>query len=119
MQPFDFHLRTRLIFGAGTIERLGDVARELGFRRALLVADHGLVASGHVAEALTPLDGAGTFRSVRPIDTLMIGGMQRLFKIVLLVGGGSSPDCEGISFLLATAGGYGLPGLWASHRCYR
>ena len=29
MTPFDFHLRTRIIFGEGTVERLGDVAREL------------------------------------------------------------------------------------------
>ena len=48
-----------MIFGAGTIGRLGDVARELGFRRVLLVADHGMVASGHVDEALEPLRAAG------------------------------------------------------------
>src|SRR5258705_1874771 len=55
MQTFDYQSRTRVIFGVGTIQRLGDLARELNFQRTLLVADHGLVASGHVAEALTPL----------------------------------------------------------------
>ncbi|HEX5890005.1 MAG TPA: iron-containing alcohol dehydrogenase, partial [Pyrinomonadaceae bacterium] len=59
MKNFDFQPRTRLIFGAGAISQLGDVAKELGFRRTLLVADHGLVASGHVDEAVTPLQQAG------------------------------------------------------------
>ncbi|HEY5443715.1 MAG TPA: iron-containing alcohol dehydrogenase, partial [Pyrinomonadaceae bacterium] len=56
---FDFQLRTRAIFGAGAIERLGDLSRELGFKRTLLVADLGLVSSGHVAEALAPLRNSG------------------------------------------------------------
>ncbi|PYR17261.1 MAG: alcohol dehydrogenase, partial [Acidobacteria bacterium] len=43
MQPFDFHLRTRVLFGEGAISRLGDVARELLFTRALIVADPGIV----------------------------------------------------------------------------
>ena len=59
MQPFDFQPRTRVVFGTGVIERLGELARELGFRRTLLVADRGLVASGHVDEALAPLRAAG------------------------------------------------------------
>ena len=59
MQAFDFQPRTRVIFGPGAIERLGDFARELNFRRTLLIADRGLVASGHVAAALAPLLKAG------------------------------------------------------------
>ena len=52
MQNFDFQPRTRVIFGAGAVERLGEVARELNFKRTLLVADQGLVGSGHVDEAV-------------------------------------------------------------------
>ena len=40
---FDFILPTRVIFGAGTVERVGDVARELGCARVLIVADPGIV----------------------------------------------------------------------------
>ena len=58
MQPFDFQTRTRLVFGEGAIGRLGTLAQELGFRRSLLVADHGLLASGHVQEALDSLGSA-------------------------------------------------------------
>ncbi len=56
---FDFQPRTRVIFGAGVITRLGELARELNFKSTLLVADRGLVASGHVDEALAPLSAAG------------------------------------------------------------
>src|ERR1700674_4858477 len=42
LNSFEFQLQTRLIFGSGAISRLGELARELGFRRTLLVADQGL-----------------------------------------------------------------------------
>ena len=58
-RPFDFHPRTRLIFGDHTSDRLGELAAELGFRRTLLVADHGLQAVGHVDRASTSLRQAG------------------------------------------------------------
>jgi len=59
LQPFDFQLTTRLVFGPGTVSRLGDEARELGFNRPLLVADHGLQAAGHVDRAIAELMSAG------------------------------------------------------------
>jgi alcohol dehydrogenase len=115
MKSFDFQPRTRLIFGAGTIGQLGNVAKELGFRRTLLVADHGLVASGHVDEAVTPLQQAGieVIRyhdfEVNP-DTRMVEtgtafvATQQIDSIIGL-GGGSSMDCaKGINFLLTNGG---------------
>src|SRR5215831_8301776 len=59
MGPFDFHTRTRLVFGPGAFERLGELARELGFKRALLVADHGMIACGYVDEAVKLLEASG------------------------------------------------------------
>ncbi|MCA1577567.1 MAG: iron-containing alcohol dehydrogenase [Acidobacteria bacterium] len=115
MNSFDFQPRTRLIFGAGAIGELGTIARELGFRRTLLVADHGLVASGHVDEAVTPLQQAGIevvrFHDfeVNP-DTRMVEAgtafvaTQNIDSIIGL-GGGSSMDCaKGINFLLTNGG---------------
>jgi alcohol dehydrogenase len=113
--PFDYQPRTRMIFGAGTISRLGDVARELGFRRVLLVADHGMVASGHVDEAVDPLQKAGIevvrFHDfeVNP-DTRMVdagsefAANEKIDSIIGL-GGGSSMDCaKGINFILTNGG---------------
>src|SRR5215213_409853 len=118
MNTFDFQPRTRVIFGAGTVERLGELARELNFKRTLLVADHGLVASGHVDEAVGPLQAAGieVFRfhdfEVNP-DTLMVENGARAvssLKIdsIIGLGGGISMDfAKGIIFLLTNGGRMG------------
>jgi len=115
MNSFDFQPRTRVVFGAGAIDRLGELARELGFRRTLLVADHGLVASGHVAEALSPLHRAGievlTFHDfdVNPNTAMVSAGRavaaaENIDSIIGL-GGGSSLDCaKAINFLLTNGG---------------
>ncbi|MDQ3754804.1 MAG: iron-containing alcohol dehydrogenase [Acidobacteriota bacterium] len=115
MQSFDFQSHTRAIFGEGALERLGALARESGFRRTLFVADHGLVASGHVDEAIKLLRDAGI--AVFPFhdfdvnpDTQMIE-RGRDFAAPLAVdsiiglGGGTSLDCaKGINFLLTNGG---------------
>ena len=113
--PFDFQPRTRMIFGAGTISRLGDVARELGFRRVLLVADHGMVASGHVDEAVEPLRVAGIevvrFHDfeVNPDTSMVDAGTEfaahEKIDSIIGLGGGSSMDCaKGINFILTNGG---------------
>ncbi|HYG81748.1 MAG TPA: iron-containing alcohol dehydrogenase, partial [Pyrinomonadaceae bacterium] len=51
MENFDFQPRTRVVFGSGSLARLGELARELGFRRSLVVADRGLMSCGYVEEA--------------------------------------------------------------------
>ncbi len=47
MIPFDYQPRTRIVFGPDKIEALGELAGELGARRALLVTDPGIVSAGH------------------------------------------------------------------------
>ena len=125
MRSFDFQPRTRVVFGAGVIERLGDLARELNFKRTLLVADHGMVASGHVDEAVGPLQQAGVevFRfhdfEVNPDTRMVEVGTAFVAPLnidsIIGLGGGSSLDCaKGINFLLTNGGrmsdyrGYGL-----------
>ena len=115
MKSFDFQPRTRVIFGAGAINELGKLAVELEFRRTLLVADPGLVASGHVDQALRALHAVG-IEAVRfhdfdaNPDTGMIEAStefvasQNIDSLIGL-GGGSSLDCaKGINFLLTNGG---------------
>jgi len=115
VKTFDFQPRTRVVFGNGAITRLGELARELGFRRTLLVADHGLLASGHVDEALAPLQAAGieveTFHDfeVNPDTSMVEAGRSvaaaRRVDSIIGLGGGSSLDCaKGINFLLTNGG---------------
>src|SRR5690242_18708763 len=115
MKSFDFQPRTRVVFGAGAIERLGELARELNFRRTLLVADHGLLASGHIDEAVKPLEKAGVevirFHDfeVNPDSRMVENGAAFVAPLqidsIIGLGGGSSMDCaKGINFLLTNGG---------------
>ena len=115
MQSFDFQTPTRVVFGEGAISRVGELARGLNFRRTLLVADRGLVASGHVAEAVGPLTAAGVrvfeFHDFEANpDTRMIE-RGRAFAAplgidsIIGLGGGSSLDCaKGVNFVLTNGG---------------
>jgi alcohol dehydrogenase len=115
MQSFDFQSRTRVVFGAGSIRQLGEFANELSFRRTLLVSDRGMLASGHVDEALEPLAGKGIevarFHDFaeNPDTAVIDAGCEfaRSLELdsIIAVGGGSSLDCaKGINFVLTNGG---------------
>ena len=115
MTPFDFQPRTRLVFGAGKIESLGELASELGARRALVVSDPGVVAAGHAERGIAALKRAGIeahlFDGVHenPTTDDVSAGVKvaRRHEPELLVGlgGGSSMDCaKGINFVYSNSG---------------
>jgi hypothetical protein len=52
LAPFDHQPRTRLIYGNGTLARVGELAREIG-GRALVVSDPGIVGAGYVVRAVS------------------------------------------------------------------
>jgi alcohol dehydrogenase len=115
MTPFDFQPLTRMVFGAGTIGRLGALAGELGARRALVVSDPGVIAAGHTRSGLESLAAAGLETTVlddvreNPTTAEVDRGvaLAREFQPDLLVGlgGGSSLDCaKGINFLYTNGG---------------
>src|SRR5262245_8128123 len=112
---FEFQPRTRVVFGAGAIAQLGELGHELGFKRTLLVADRGLVDSGHVAESLPPLQAAGIevveFHdfAVNPDTAMVEAGAKFAAPLgvdsLIALGGGSSLDCaKGINFVLTNGG---------------
>ena len=115
MSPFDFHHRTRVVFGAGSLSRLGELAREIGFSRALVVADPGIAAAGHVARAEASLRDA-TIATVlfdafdaNPDSAMVAAGAARAaaarIDSIVALGGGSSLDCgKGINFILTNGG---------------
>jgi len=115
MIAFDFQPRTRVVFGAGSVTRLGELARELEGSRALLVADPGIVAAGHVARAQASLGGASIATVVfdafaaNPDSTMIAAGAARAasagIDVIVALGGGSSLDCaKGINFVLTNGG---------------
>jgi alcohol dehydrogenase len=115
LQPFDFHTPTRVMFGPRSLERLGELARELGAARILLVTDPGLEAAGHPQRAQQSLKDAGldvfVFDEVeenptsRHVDLGVHLASPLGIDLIVSVGGGSAMDCaKGINFLLTNGG---------------
>lgn len=115
MIPFDYQPRTRIVFGPGSIHRLGELASELGARRVLVVSDSGLVSAGHTSAGMEALAAAGIeahlFHEVRenPTTDDVANGvrMAKRYEPELIVGlgGGSSMDCaKGINFVHSNGG---------------
>ncbi len=116
MTPFDFRLPTRIVFGAGRIAELGELARSLGVSaRVLVVSDPGVVAAGHTQRGIESLhaDRIATqlFQSFteNPTTEHVDAGVAiaRDFRpdLIIGLGGGSSMDCaKGINFLHGCGG---------------
>ncbi len=115
LRAFDFSPRTRVVFGNGALERLGELARELGFRSTLVVADQSLLPTGLVDRARALLAAAGIascgFHDFDPNpDTRMVEAgrayaASRGIDSLVALGGGSSLDCaKGINFVLTNGG---------------
>lgn len=115
MFGFDFQPRTRVIFGPGAVERAGELARELGLRRSLVVADPGIVASGHAARLVSGLGEAGieihltSDVGVNPDSDMVAHGATFAAPLgvdsIVAIGGGSTLDlAKGANFLLTNGG---------------
>jgi len=97
------------------MDRLGELAKELGDTRVLVVTDPGLEAAGHPQRALASLEKAGLevflFDQVEenPTSRHVDLGVQFTksldIDLIVSVGGGSAMDCaKGINFLLTNGG---------------
>ena len=104
-----------VVFGEGRLSALGDLAKDLGGQRVLLVTDPGLEKAGHAGRAISALEGAGyevaVFDGVEenPTTDHVARGVEaaREHRPHLLVGlgGGSAMDCaKGINFLFTNDG---------------
>jgi choline dehydrogenase len=102
---------TRLVHGTGALMRLGDVVRELGITRPLLVTDPGVAAAGLAERALEQLENAVVFDRVRPNPDIALvdegaahyaeSGCDGLVGL----GGGSSMDTAKAIGVVARHGG--------------
>jgi alcohol dehydrogenase len=115
LPAFDFYPLTRVVFGPGTLTRLGELTRELGGRRVMLVTDPGLKAAGHPQRALASIHEAGVepflFDAVeenpttRHVRAGVAFAREHRIDFIVAVGGGSSMDCaKGVNFLLSNGG---------------
>ncbi len=115
MIPFDFQPRTRIVFGPDSLQRLGELAQELGAKRALMVSDPGVIKAGHTQKGIDCLESAGVtaflFDGVQenPSTENVAQGVafakEHQPELIVGLGGGSAMDCaKGINFLLTNGG---------------
>jgi alcohol dehydrogenase len=115
LPAFDYNPLARVVFGAGSLARLGELARDLGGHRVLLVTDPGLWAAGHPQRAFQSLRGAGLETTVfdgveeNPTTRHVQAGLElaraKQIDLIVAVGGGSSMDCaKGVNFLYTNGG---------------
>jgi alcohol dehydrogenase len=115
LEGFDYQPRTRVVFGDDTLERVGELARDLGAKRLLLVTDKGIVQAGHPARAVGFIEAAGlhvtVFDEVREnpttvdVDRCVAVAREAGIDLIVGLGGGSSMDtAKGANFILTNGG---------------
>src|SRR6266704_3832953 len=115
LPPFDHQPRTRLVFGVDSASRAGELAREIGAKRILLVTDPGIVAAGHALRVRGNLEAQGLHVSVfdkareNPTtkcveDCVAVARAAGIDTIVGLGGGSSMDTAKGCNFLLTNGG---------------
>src|SRR4051812_50029885 len=91
----------RTVYGEGTLEQLGTLAKELSFTRALIVADPGIVAAGFAVRAARLLEEAAVSPALfqdfdaNP-DTRMVEAGREFAAAngidgIVAIGGGAAP----------------------------
>ena len=116
METFDCELNQQVFFGDNTIERLGELTRERGGSRVLLVTDAGIEKAGILSRAVSALQSeritAYVFSDTTPNPTtedvdaaLAVAKTNASIDFIIGLGGGSSMDCaKGVNFLLTNGG---------------
>ena len=109
------HPHLRLVFGDGSVAQVGELARELGATKALLVTDPGIVVAGHSARVNDLLESAGIGVTVfdrskeNPttacVDDCVSMARDAGIDFIIGLGGGSSMDtAKGCNFILTNGG---------------
>lgn len=114
MQPFSFNTAPSLVFGSGSLARIGAIAAQHLGPRVALVTDAGLVKAGLVGKAVHALEEAGIAVDVfdgvvaDPPENVVLAAVAKAkafdARAVIGFGGGSSIDVAKLVALLATSG---------------
>jgi alcohol dehydrogenase len=97
------------------VDRVGELARELGAKKVLLVTDPGIVAAGHADRAQRSLQAAGLQIAIfdrakenpttKCVDDCLAVARAASIDTIIGLGGGSSMDtAKGCNFLLTNGG---------------
>ena len=106
---------TRVVFGPGSVSGVGELSRELGGNRALIVTDPGIADAGHAEWVMSSLSASGleTFVFLEVNENPTTEDVARCVEvarsesvdILIGLGGGSSMDtAKGCNFILTNGG---------------
>lgn len=112
---FELQTRTRVVFGVNRVQRVGELTRDLGVKRVLLVTDAGIVAAGHAARVqknlesfglgVTVFDRARENPTTKCVDDCVAAAKSAGVDAIIGLGGGSSMDtAKGCNFILTNGG---------------
>lgn len=110
-----YFLPTRNVFGEGSVNEAGELAKTLGIKKIMIVTDAFLAKTG-MAERLQKIyESAGIFSHVfpgaepNPTDKNVVSGLKEFQDSkcdgIVSLGGGSSHDCAKAIGLVAASGG--------------
>lgn len=101
---FEFYNPTRLVFGAGSLARLGEVVKAIGSRALLVIGGGSVKRNGTFSRAVTSLEQAGvTWVECAGIEpnpriTSVVRGAQlardEKCDVIIALGGGSTMDAS-------------------------
>jgi alcohol dehydrogenase len=113
--PFDYQPLGRVVFEPGGLARIGELVRELGGSRVLLVTDPGLEEAGHPQRAVLVLqeaklhvavfDGVEENPTERHVEAGVAAAKKHETNFLVAIGGGSAMDvAKGVNFILTNGG---------------
>jgi len=114
-KTYAIFLPSNLIFGVGTVEKVGEKTKELGKSRALIITDKGIVGAGLLERVLTPLEQAGVQAHIfdqiepNPRDHTVVKafefGKKKKCELIIGLGGGSPIDAaKAVGVLMSNPG---------------
>ncbi len=112
---WNFQIAGRMVFGRDAIQRVGQLAAEMGFGRILIVTDPSLVDAGIAQQAMSPLSEAGITVEVSTagqpdppthgINQVVEQAREFRPDALLGLGGGSNMDMSKAAAMLIAHGG--------------
>lgn len=99
MQNFEYYTPTRVLFGRGTQQKVGEIIKEYGYKKVLLHYGGGSIKRSGLYDTVTAsLRESG-------IDFIELGGVEPNPKLSLVRWGAQLCKDEGIELVLAVGGG--------------